>query len=187
MLNCILQPLYRKNNKKKTEKIFRSQIFTQTNPINANNLSKIKLKTLKNGSGKLCHGNWEKDEGNCAALVYIHLLACVSANIIRCFNSSFSASCSSITQSAVKAKLLEICGDNQAGFADDELPEYVMIMVANKKSKQQMISDLKLFLDNKTELFVSWLHEVLQKLEKVKVPVAAQKGKAVGLSKCYYC
>lgn len=45
-------------------------------------------------------------------------------------------------------------------------------MVANKRSKQQMITDLTLFLDSQTEIFVIWLHEVLQKLQEVTVQPA---------------
>lgn len=60
-----------------------------------------------------------------------------------------------------------------AGYIDDELPDYVMIMVANKRSKSQMIEDLKLFLGTNTEVFVVWLHQVLEKLHEVTLPVAA--------------
>lgn len=67
----------------------------------------------------------------------------------------------------MKAKLHEL-----GGTIDDELPDYVMIMVANKRSKQQMITDLTLFLDSQTELFVTWLHEVLTKLQEVTVQPA---------------
>ncbi|XP_013099118.2 zinc finger CCCH domain-containing protein 14 [Stomoxys calcitrans] len=77
-------------------------------------------------------------------------------------------------RSAVKAKLQEL---GSAGYIDDELPDYVMIMVANKRSKQQMISDLNLFLGNQTELFVTWLHEVLQKLQEVTLPAIASSSK----------
>lgn len=73
-------------------------------------------------------------------------------------------------QSAVKAKLVELGTGGTAGYIDDELPDYVMIMVANKRSKQQMIADLNLFLGSQTELFVTWLHEVLQKLQEVTLP-----------------
>lgn len=53
---------------------------------------------------------------------------------------------------------------------DDELPDYVMVMVANKRSRTQMEDDLQLFLGTKTEIFVHWLHQVLQKLQEVKIP-----------------
>lgn len=50
-----------------------------------------------------------------------------------------------------------------------------MIMVANKRSKQQMIDDLNLFLGSHTSVFVNWLHQVLQKLQEVTLP-ANRKG-----------
>lgn len=75
----------------------------------------------------------------------------------------------------MKAKLLELGTGGSSGYIDDELPDYVMIMVANKRSKQQMISDLNLFLGSQTELFVTWLHEVLQKLQEVTLPAASGK------------
>jgi hypothetical protein len=39
---------------------------------------------------------------------------------------------------------------------DDELPDYVMIMVGNKKTKDRMKADLKLFLAEHTCDFVEW-------------------------------
>ncbi|XP_037950726.1 zinc finger CCCH domain-containing protein 14 [Teleopsis dalmanni] len=75
-------------------------------------------------------------------------------------------------RSAVKAKLIELGTGGSAGYIDDELPDYVMIMVANKRSKEQMIADLNLFLGDHTELFVTWLHEVLQKLQEVTLPAS---------------
>lgn len=71
---------------------------------------------------------------------------------------------------AVKAKLIELGTGGSSGYIDDELPDYVMIMVANKRSKSQMISDLNLFLGEHTDVFVIWLHEVLQKLQEVTLP-----------------
>ncbi|XP_055641853.1 zinc finger CCCH domain-containing protein 14 [Toxorhynchites rutilus septentrionalis] len=76
-------------------------------------------------------------------------------------------------RSAVKAKLIELGTGSASGYIDDELPDYVMIMVANKRSRQQMIDDLTLFLGSQTEVFVSWLHQVLQKLEEVTLPATA--------------
>lgn len=77
-------------------------------------------------------------------------------------------------QSAVKAKLIEL-GSGTAGYIDDELPDYVMIMVANKRSKEQMTSDLSLFLGKNTDVFVNWLHQVLEKLEEVTLPATSGK------------
>uniref|UniRef100_A0A5K3F3E9 Zinc finger CCCH domain-containing protein 14 n=3 Tax=Mesocestoides corti TaxID=53468 RepID=A0A5K3F3E9_MESCO len=57
----------------------------------------------------------------------------------------------------VKVKLNEI-----GAFADEELPDYIMVMVANKKKRESMIKDLQLFLGSQTEKFTNWLHGVLE-------------------------
>lgn len=54
-------------------------------------------------------------------------------------------------------------------FPDEELPDYIMVMVANRRSKSQMTEDLNLFLSAKTSTFVNWLHIVLKKLKEVTV------------------
>ncbi|EAA08638.6 AGAP004265-PA [Anopheles gambiae str. PEST] len=83
-------------------------------------------------------------------------------------------------RSAVKAKLIELGTGSASGYIDDELPDYVMIMVANKRSRQQMVDDLSLFLGAQTEIFVNWLHQVLQKLQEVTLPATvAAKSKEV--------
>lgn len=68
-------------------------------------------------------------------------------------------------QSAIRAKL------NELGVRyDEELPDYILVMVVNKKSRQQMHDDLNLFLEDCTTTFVDWLHDqVLKKLQKVTV------------------
>ncbi|KAI8486827.1 hypothetical protein Bbelb_353350 [Branchiostoma belcheri] len=63
-------------------------------------------------------------------------------------------------RSAIKAKLVDL-----GAYVDDELPDYIMVMVANKKSQAQMTEDLSLFLANNTEKFTAWLHGVLSKLQ----------------------
>lgn len=67
-------------------------------------------------------------------------------------------------QSAIKAKLMEL-----GCYVDDELPDYIMVMVANKRTKSQMETDLKLFLATHTKEFVTWLTQVLKKLKEVKL------------------
>ncbi|XP_016840410.1 zinc finger CCCH domain-containing protein 14 [Nasonia vitripennis] len=68
-------------------------------------------------------------------------------------------------RSAIRAKLLEL-----GVRYDDELPDYILVMVVNKKSRSQMNEDLNLFLEDNTETFVNWLHDqVLKKLQKVTV------------------
>lgn len=53
---------------------------------------------------------------------------------------------------------------------DEELPDYILVMVVNKKSRQQMHDDLNLFLEDCTTTFVDWLHDqVLKKLQKVTI------------------
>ena len=49
-------------------------------------------------------------------------------------------------------------------FSDDELPDYIMVLVVNKKTKEQMDNDLNLFLGHNTEHFTSWLTAVLEQL-----------------------
>lgn len=68
-------------------------------------------------------------------------------------------------RSAIRAKLMEL-----GVRYDEELPDYILVMVVNKKSRQQMHADLNLFLENCTTVFVDWLHDqVLKKLQKVTV------------------
>ncbi|XP_052275626.1 uncharacterized protein LOC127874958 isoform X1 [Dreissena polymorpha] len=65
-------------------------------------------------------------------------------------------------RSAIKAKLIEL-----GAYVDDELPDYIMVMVANKKTQRQMTDDLSLFLSSNTEKFTSWLHGLLKKLQSI--------------------
>lgn len=55
-------------------------------------------------------------------------------------------------QSAIKAKLNEM----GAGYIDEELPDYVMILLVNKKSRDAMEEALNLFLGESTTTFVAW-------------------------------
>ena len=65
---------------------------------------------------------------------------------------------------AIKAKLVEL-----DVYVDDELPDYIMVMVANNKDRATMEADLRLFLNEHTDPFVDWLAKVLDKLKKVKM------------------
>nr|XP_039253419.1 nucleolin 2-like [Styela clava] len=67
-------------------------------------------------------------------------------------------------QMAITAKLKEL-----NAYVDDELPDYIMIMVANKKTESQMTEALSLFLSNNTKIFTSWLHNLLATLRKSRV------------------
>ncbi|EYB98714.1 hypothetical protein Y032_0129g1515 [Ancylostoma ceylanicum] len=63
-------------------------------------------------------------------------------------------------KAAIKAKLEEL-----GVYVDDELPEYIMVMIANKKEKNQMKDDLNLFLGKCTNKFVDWLFELFERLQ----------------------
>jgi len=49
--------------------------------------------------------------------------------------------------------------------ADNELADYIMVLVANQKTKYQMKDDLSLFLGAETDQFVNWLHTTLKQLQ----------------------
>lgn len=51
-------------------------------------------------------------------------------------------------------------------YVDDELPEYIMVMIANKRTEEQMVEDLQLFLNDEAEKFVSWMIVVLSRIKK---------------------
>ncbi|CAL8312981.1 unnamed protein product [Lota lota] len=70
-------------------------------------------------------------------------------------------------RAAIKGKLQEL-----GAYIDEELPDYIMVMVANKKTSQQMGDDLSLFLGSNTIKFTVWLHGVLEKLRSVAVDPA---------------
>ncbi|XP_018087281.1 zinc finger CCCH domain-containing protein 14 isoform X2 [Xenopus laevis] len=65
-------------------------------------------------------------------------------------------------RTAIKGKLQEL-----GAYVDEELPDYIMVMVANKKSQKQMTDDLSLFLGSNTTRFTTWLQGVLDKLRSV--------------------
>ncbi|XP_053456955.1 zinc finger CCCH domain-containing protein 14 isoform X3 [Nycticebus coucang] len=73
-------------------------------------------------------------------------------------------------RSAIKGKLQEL-----GAYVDEELPDYIMVMVANKKSQDQMTEDLSLFLGNNTIRFTVWLHGVIDKLRSVTTEPSSLK------------
>ena len=42
-----------------------------------------------------------------------------------------------------------------------------MVLVANKKTQEQMKDDLSLFLHNHADVFTDWLQDILNKLKQV--------------------
>uniref|UniRef100_A0A8C6DC95 Zinc finger CCCH domain-containing protein 14 n=1 Tax=Moschus moschiferus TaxID=68415 RepID=A0A8C6DC95_MOSMO len=79
-------------------------------------------------------------------------------------------------RSAIKGKLQEL-----GAYVDEELPDYIMVMVANKKSQDQMTEDLSLFLGNNTVRFTVWLHGVLDKLRSVTTDPSSLKSSDTNL------
>uniref|UniRef100_A0A0N5APQ4 Zinc finger CCCH domain-containing protein 14 n=1 Tax=Syphacia muris TaxID=451379 RepID=A0A0N5APQ4_9BILA len=73
---------------------------------------------------------------------------------------SNSAEMSKKLRAAIKAKLEEL-----GVYVDEELPDYIMVMIANRKEKSQMKEDLLLFLGKSTNKFVDWLFEIFQRLQ----------------------
>ncbi|XP_077511546.1 nuclear polyadenosine RNA-binding 2 [Amblyomma americanum] len=65
-------------------------------------------------------------------------------------------------RAAIKTKLVEL-----GAYVDDELPDYIMVMIANKKTKEQMTQDLSLFLGDSTVSFTTWLQGVLDHLQAI--------------------
>lgn len=56
----------------------------------------------------------------------------------------------------IKNKLIEL-----DAFGDEELPDYITVMVANKKKRSSMKKDLQLFLGDDTDHFTEWLHDLI--------------------------
>ncbi|XP_046860225.1 zinc finger CCCH domain-containing protein 14-like [Xenia sp. Carnegie-2017] len=88
-------------------------------------------------------------------------------------------------KTAIKTKLVEY-----GSYVDDELPDYIMVMIANKRSQAQMIEDLNLFLGDNSKIFCEWLHDLLSKLQEVtegafevKVPLKRKSAENKTLSK----
>lgn len=57
-------------------------------------------------------------------------------------------------RAALQAKLKEL-----GSYVDEELPDYIMVMIANKRTRTEMESDLALFLGPHTKNFTAWLHD----------------------------
>merc|ERR1711973_352363 len=69
---------------------------------------------------------------------------------------------------AVKSKLTSL-----DAFIDDELPDLILVMLARKRTKDEMIEELDPFLEKDTEKFVEWLDKLYAKLN-------ALSGKSTG-------
>ena len=71
---------------------------------------------------------------------------------------------------SIKEKLNEL-----DAFTDDELPDYIMIMIANKKSKEGMAKSLELFLETNTQDFTDWLFALLDEMKEQQKKPAVEK------------
>lgn len=62
------------------------------------------------------------------------------------------------------------------GEHEEELPDYIMVMVANQRSRDQMQDELGLFLADQTDEFVEWLHsKALKKISPENNEVDEEK------------
>lgn len=60
------------------------------------------------------------------------------------------------TQDGIIAKLKQY-----DAYIDNELPDYIIVMLANKKSMLQVKNDLQLFLGSNTDAFTDWLQKAM--------------------------
>ncbi|KAL8594850.1 hypothetical protein ACOMHN_016091 [Nucella lapillus] len=74
----------------------------------------------------------------------------------------FTSDISIKIRTAINVKLAEIGND-----VYEELPDYIMVMVANRRNEEEMTEELSLFLGDKADRFTSWLHSLLSKLQYV--------------------
>merc|ERR1712079_619950 len=75
---------------------------------------------------------------------------------------ALSSEVSEKIRAAISAKLKEL-----GAYVDDELPDYIMVLVANKKNQAEMKEDLQLFLNQRADVFTAWLGDILNKLKHV--------------------
>ena len=77
----------------------------------------------------------------------------------------------------VNAGILITCGTyyllylhQLLSHSDEELPDYVLIMVANKKPRDQIATDLSVFLLDQARPFTEWLISTVSSLVKERQP-----------------
>merc|ERR1711914_11930 len=60
---------------------------------------------------------------------------------------------------AIKSKLTTL-----DAYIDDELPDLILVMLARKKSNEEMVEELDPFLESESEKFVTWMMKLYTKL-----------------------
>uniref|UniRef100_A0A1J3IAP3 Polyadenylate-binding protein 2 n=1 Tax=Noccaea caerulescens TaxID=107243 RepID=A0A1J3IAP3_NOCCA len=75
----------------------------------------------------------------------------------RTFNGSFSEEGVAKLKEMVKDKLKEYMGD----YTDDTLVEYVIVLLRNGRRKEEAKNELKVFLGDDSESFITWLWDHL--------------------------
>lgn len=91
------------------------------------------------------------------------------------------------------------CAHNQDGiiaklkqydaYIDNELPDYIIVMLANKKSMLQVKNDLQLFLGSNTNAFTDWLQKAMSIpdfLDEVTREMKAQDDDKKDSTNCMY-
>lgn len=84
---------------------------------------------------------------------------------------NFTSDISIKIRTAIKVKLAELGTD-----VYEELPDYIMVMVANRRNEEDMTEELSLFLGDNAPQFTSWLHSLLSKLQFVASAPPESKG-----------
>ena len=63
-------------------------------------------------------------------------------------------------------------------YIDNDLPDYIMVLIANKKSSSQMKEDLSLFVGDHVSEYVDWLHHCLDEIKVGNDPFVKPESKA---------
>merc|ERR1711990_219327 len=76
-----------------------------------------------------------------------------------------------IVRQSITSKLRELNRD-----IDDEVPDYILLMIGNKRTRSQIRAELGLFMtESETEHFCSWLFKILDKLHEKRKKIEGYK------------
>jgi hypothetical protein len=79
-------------------------------------------------------------------------------------------------KAAISQQLATILGQEEE---EDVLPEYVMVMIANQKTKDQVRADLEAFLGDQSAAFTAWLWDMLSTAKNATTAGARQESQAM--------